>query len=133
MRRPVRFSSDSRSLGERAATVDASEYLITRLKEKGEPVEFVYAREGTPLITTPGGIFVSAPNPNAARLLQSFLCSLEGQRIFVDSNRHSFHALAKPKAGRTPLSDIKLMKSDPVAVEAQSEEIKARYTKLFGV
>jgi len=25
------------------------------------------------------------------------------------------------------------LKSDPVAVEAQSEEIKARYRKLFGV
>jgi len=25
------------------------------------------------------------------------------------------------------------MKSDPVAVEAQSEEIKARYSKIFGV
>jgi len=25
------------------------------------------------------------------------------------------------------------MKSDPAAVEAQSEEIKARYSKIFGV
>jgi iron(III) transport system substrate-binding protein len=78
-------------------------------------------------------VFRSAPNPNAARLFQSFLCSLEGQRVFVDGNRHSFHALVKGKPGRTPLSTIKLMKSDPAAVEARSEEIKARYTKLFGV
>jgi hypothetical protein len=26
-----------------------------------------------------------------------------------------------------------LMRSDPAAVEAQTEEIKARYTRLFGV
>ena len=43
------------------------------------------------------------------------------------------YALVKGKPGLTPLSAIKVLKSDPAAVEAQSEEIKARYTKLFGV
>jgi iron(III) transport system substrate-binding protein len=39
----------------------------------------------------------------------------------------------KDRPGRPPLSAIKTMKSDPAAVEAQSEEIKAHYTKIFGV
>jgi iron(III) transport system substrate-binding protein len=121
------------ALGERAVQVDGADAILLQLKEQGQPVEIVHASEGTPLITTPGGVFRSAPNPNAARLFQSFLCSVEGQRAFVDGNRHSFHALVKGKAGRTPLSAIKVLKSDPAAVEAQSEEIKARYTTLFGV
>jgi len=28
---------------------------------------------------------------------------------------------------------LKLLKADPAAVQAQSEEIKARYTRIFGV
>ena len=32
-----------------------------------------------------------------------------------------------------PLAKIKPMKDDPVAVEAQSEEIKERYTRYFRV
>ena len=32
-----------------------------------------------------------------------------------------------------PLSALKLLKSDPAVVQEQSEAIKARYTKLFGV
>jgi len=28
---------------------------------------------------------------------------------------------------------VKLLRADPVAVLAQTEEIKARYTKIFGV
>ena len=44
----------------------------------------------------------------------------------------SFHALAKEKPGRAPLATIKLMKSDPQAMEAQREEIKARYGSIFG-
>jgi hypothetical protein len=45
----------------------------------------------------------------------------------------SFHALVKEKPGRTPLSTIKLMKGDPAAMEAQREEIKTRYSRIFGV
>ena len=97
-------------------------------------MEVVYATEGTPLITAPSCIFRSAPNPNAARLFQSFLFSVEAQQILVDASALcSFHALVKEKPGRRPLSTIKLMKTDPVAMEAQREEIKARYGRIFGL
>ena len=39
----------------------------------------------------------------------------------------------KEKGARVPLAELKLLKADPAAVQAQSEEIKARYSKLFGV
>jgi iron(III) transport system substrate-binding protein len=104
------------------------------LKEQGAPVEAAYATEGTPLITAPSGVFQSAPNPNAARLFQSFLFSVEAQQVLVDASALcSLHALVKEKPGRRPLSTIKLMKSDPAAMEAQREEIKARYSRIFGV
>ncbi len=45
----------------------------------------------------------------------------------------SAHPAVKEKAGRKPLRDIKLMKDDPVAVEAQSDQIKARYSQIFHV
>ena len=60
------------ALGERAIQADGVEYLILQEKESGQPVEPVYATEGTPLIVGPNGLFKAAPNPNAARLFQSF-------------------------------------------------------------
>ena len=42
-------------------------------------------------------------------------------------------ALVKEKAGRKPLREIKTMKEDAAGVEKSSEEIKARYSKMFGV
>ena len=60
--------------------------------------------------------------------------SAEGQQIFTDDFAHrSFLKQIKEKPGRTPLSAIKLLKADPVEVLAQSEEIKARYSQIFGV
>jgi iron(III) transport system substrate-binding protein len=63
---------------------DGNEYNLIQLKEKGEPVEIVYPSEGTPLIIGPSGVLKDAPNPNAARLLQSFMFSVECQQLMVD-------------------------------------------------
>jgi iron(III) transport system substrate-binding protein len=121
-------------LGERAVMADGNDYNLVLLKEQGKPVEVVYASEGAPLIIVPSGVFKNAPNPNAARLFQSYFLSLEGQQLLVDTYAHrSFHALVKEKPGRPTLSALKLLKSDPAAVLAQSEDIKARYAKLFKV
>jgi iron(III) transport system substrate-binding protein len=121
-------------LGERAVMADGNDYNLSLLKEQGKPVEAVYAAEGSPLIIVPSGIFQSAPNPNAARLFQSFVFSAEAQQLLVDVFAHrSFHARVREKPGHTPLSALKLLKADPAEVLAQSEAIKARYAKVFGV
>ena len=75
-----------------------------------------------------------APNPNAARLAQSFMFSLECQQMMVEiGGLRSFHALVKEKSGRKSLSEIKLMREDAAAVAGQAEEIKARYSRYFKV
>jgi iron(III) transport system substrate-binding protein len=122
------------ALGERAVMADGNDYNLIQLKENGQPVEVVYPTEGTPIVTGPSGIFKAAPNPNAARVFHSWLHSLEAQQILVDfAAQHSVHAQVTTKPGRKQLSEIKLMKDDPAAVEAQSEEIKTRYTQYFRV
>jgi iron(III) transport system substrate-binding protein len=121
-------------LGERAVMADGNDYNLVLLKDQGKPVEAVFPAEGSPLIIVPSGVFRNAPNPNAARLFQSFLLSAEVQQSLVDVYAlRSFHGLVKERPGHVPLSEIKLLKADPAEVQAQSEEIKARYAKLFGV
>ena len=122
------------ALGERAVQADGNEYNLFQIKEKGGPVEPVYAAEGTPLIIGPNAVFRNAPNPNAARLFQSFCFSPDCQQLIVDvGGQRSLHAQVKEKAGRKPFKDIKTLKDDAAAVEKMGEEIKARYTKLFKV
>ena len=72
------------ALGERAIMADGVEYVCFQHKEKGDPVELVYPTEGTPLIIGPNAIFKNAPNPNAARLLQSYMFSAECQQLCID-------------------------------------------------
>jgi iron(III) transport system substrate-binding protein len=121
-------------LGERAVMADGNEYNIFQLKEKGRPVEPVYATEGSPIIIGPNGIFKGSPNPNAAKLFQSFCFSRDAQQLIIDvGGLRSVHPQTVEKAGRRPLKDIKTMKDDAAAVEKQGDAIKAHYTKLFHV
>jgi len=122
------------ALGERAIMADGGEYVALQMKEKGDPIEIVYPAEGTPLIVGPNAIFRNAPNPNAARLLQSYMFTPEGQQVMIDAGgMRSVHALAKEKPGRRPLSEIKLMKDDAAGVESETENLKKRYTQIFKV
>jgi iron(III) transport system substrate-binding protein len=121
-------------LGERAVMADGNEYNIFQLREAGRPVEPVYASEGTPIIIGPNGIFKGAPNPNAAKLFQSFCFSRDAQQLIIDvGGLRSVHPQTQEKPGRTPLKDIKTMKDDAAAVEQQGDAIKSRYTKIFHV
>ena len=122
------------ALGERAVQADGVEYLVLQEKESGQPVEPVYAPEGSPLIIGPNGLFKAAPNPNAARLFQSFCFTPECQQLCIDiGGLRSVHPQIKEHTGRTPLSQIKMMKDDAAAVLKNGEQIKARYTKIFRV
>jgi iron(III) transport system substrate-binding protein len=122
------------ALGERPVQADGNEYNIFQLKEAGRPVEPVYATEGTPLVVGPNGVFKEAPNPNAARLFQCFCFSGECQQLISDvGGQRSVHPAVKEKAGRKSFKEIKTMKEDAAGVEKSSEEIKARYVKIFKV
>jgi iron(III) transport system substrate-binding protein len=122
------------ALGERAVEADGNEYNIFQLREDNQPVEPVYATEGSPLIVGPNAIFKAAPNPNAAKLLNNYMFSVEAQQLIIDvGGLRSMHPQTKEKPGRKPFSEIKTMKDDTAAVEAQGDEIKAHYTKIFHV
>jgi iron(III) transport system substrate-binding protein len=122
------------ALGERAVQADGNEYNVFQIKESGQPVEPIYATEGSQLIVGPNAMFKQAPNPNAARLFQSYCFSPDAQQLIIDvGGLRSMHPQTKEKPGRTPFDQIKAMKDDPAGVEKQAEEIKARYSKLFRV
>jgi len=122
------------ALGERAVMADGNEYNMFIEKERGTPVEIVYASEGSPLIVGPNGLFKNAPNPNAGRLFQSFCFSPQAQQLSIDAGGlRSLHPQTKEKPGRKPFGEIKKMKDDPAEVERTSADVKAHYSRLFGV
>ncbi|MSP87415.1 MAG: extracellular solute-binding protein [Alphaproteobacteria bacterium] len=121
------------AVGERDVGVEGTEYLAFTLIEKGNPLKIVYPTEGTPMVTSPAGIMAQAKNPNAARLFYHHIHTLEAQQLLVEQGGlRSVHKQIKERQGRTPLSEIKLLPEDPVAVERDTEMVKRRYRQIFG-
>lgn len=119
--------------GERPVMADGNEYNVFLMKEKGVPIEAVYATEGTPLVVGNAALLKNAPNPNAARLFYHFMFTQEAQQSNSDNGGlRSFHPEVKEKSSRTPLSQIKLLIPDPQEVEKQTETIKKKYEEYFG-
>lgn len=117
--------------GERPVMADGNEYNVFLLRESGVPIEPVYAPEGTPLVVGNAAILKNAPDPNAAKLFYHYMFSREAQQLNSDvGGLRSFHPEVKEKAGRVPLSQIKLLNSDPAKLDA--EDIKKRYEEYFG-
>ena len=118
--------------GERAVMADGNEYIVFLEQARGAPIELVYAVEGSPLIISPSGVMKNAPHPNAARLFHAWSFSKEAQQLSVDVGAlRSFHSGVVEPKGRKSLSEIKLMKDDPVAVDQQVETIKRNYLRYF--
>ena len=117
--------------GERPVMADGNEYNVFILKESGVPIEPVYAPEGTPIVVGNAALLKNAPNPNAARLFYHFMFTREAQQLNSDvGGLRSFHPEVKEKEGRTPLSKIKLLNSDPSRLDP--DVIKKKYEEYFG-
>jgi iron(III) transport system substrate-binding protein len=119
--------------GERAVMVDGNEYNMFIEIDRKSPVKIVYAKEGTPFVSSPTAIFADAPHPNAARVFQNFLYTAKIQQLIIDEGgARSVHPDVKEPADHTPLAKIKMLPDDPAGMLPQVAEIKKRYTAIFG-
>ena len=80
-------------------------------------------------------MFKDAPNPNAARLFQSFCFTPECQQLIIDvGGLRSVHPQAKEKAGRKPLKEIKTDEGRSAAASRRWARRSRRATvKIFKV
>ena len=97
------------------------------------PIELVYATEGTP-----GAIWGLPPClDNAIRTPASCSITSCSPRSPAVQQRHRralrlFHREVKEKPAAPLLAQIKLLNSDPAALEGQVETIKKKYEEYFG-
>jgi iron(III) transport system substrate-binding protein len=117
--------------GERAVVVVAFANGVDRLKKDGAPIEWVGA---DPIIglTFGSAVVKEAPHPNAARLLNDFLLSREGQEIIASAGYYSPRAdvsspilkEAPPKTKIVPL---------PMTLASRYNEYFQTYRKVMGL
>ena len=82
-------------------------HRIEDARSKGAPVD--WSAEANPIVISihPVGISEKALHPNAARLFEDFLTSIEGQSLFTEEGFLSSHNGVKPRFPRMSLDRIK--------------------------
>jgi iron(III) transport system substrate-binding protein len=112
---------------------DGNEYNVFLLEGIGRADRTRVCHRGTPVVIGNAALLKNAPHPSAGKLFYQFMFTREAQQSNSDiGGLRSFHSEVKEKPGRTPLAQIKLLNSDPAALEGQVETIKKKYEEYFG-
>jgi iron(III) transport system substrate-binding protein len=102
-------------------------HRIEDARSRGAPVD--WSADANPIVISihPIGISEKALHPNAARLFEDFLTSVEGQSLFTEEGFLSSHAGVKPRFPRMSLDRIKY----PAPPDAKvSEKIQTWLTEF---
>ena len=120
------------AVGERPVGIDGTELAFAETA-KGAPVIVIYPVEGVPRVSSPLAVMAKAPHPSAARLFAIYLFTPEAQQTAVDLGWvRSYHPQTRRPANEKAAADIKIWEDDPEDISKNVEELKRRYSRMFG-
>ena len=108
------------------------DFMALNGKDKGSPVDFVYPLEGVSMVTEPVAILKTAKNVEAAKAFVNWLLSDAGQQYMVVQGYIPGKEGVAGPAGRPGAADLKLMPVSAKDVSGESNEIKQKFSDLFG-
>lgn len=88
------------------------DYLVTRAKAEGSPVELIYPEEGVPVITEPIGIMKDAQNVEAAKAFVDFVLSEDGQKLAAELGYTPIRKGIEAPEGLKTIDEIKVLSED---------------------
>ncbi len=108
------------------------DFFVRALRAQGSPVDYIVPKEGAVLVPTPAGIIKTTSNRAAAEAFVNYLYTPEAQRLFVT---RSYIPVVPgiPLPPETPeAAQIKIIQPNLSYIEQHREDIKQRFTALFG-
>ncbi|HJV45520.1 MAG TPA: ABC transporter substrate-binding protein [Bacillota bacterium] len=108
------------------------DFMASRAKAEGSPVDLVYPTEGVPVITEPIGIMKDAKNEAAAEAFVDFVLSEEGQKVAAKIGYTPIRKGVAPPAGLKPIDQIRLMDGKIEDLYKSREEDKREFSNVFG-
>lgn len=102
---------------------------ILKLAAKGEPLKVVYPEDGTIVIPSPIAILKDGPNTEAAKAIEDWWLSKEGQEAIVKGWMHSVRGDVNPPKGAPELKTFydKAMKIDWDKLNKENEKVKEKF------
>ena len=114
------------------SVVQVVDFFVRAAKAQGSPVDYVVPKEGAVLVPTPVGIIKTTSNLTAAQAFVNYLYTPDAQRLFV-TRSYIPVVPGTPLPPDTPeAAQLKIIQPNLAYIEGHREEIKQRFTTLFG-
>lgn len=108
------------------------DFFVRALRAQGSPVDYIVPKEGAVLVPTPVGIIKTSGNRAAAEAFVNYLYTPEAQRLFVTRSYMPVVPGIPLPADTPAAAQIKIIPPNLGYIEEHREEIKQRFTSLFG-
>lgn len=108
------------------------DFFVRAARAQGSPVDYIVPKEGAVLVPTPVGIIKATPNRAAAEAFVNYLYTPDAQRLFVTRSYIPVRPGVPGPPDTADAAQIKVIPPDLRYIEAHREEIKQRFTALFG-
>jgi len=119
---------ESVARGEYAITVTGEGNIATYIG-KGDPVTYVYPKEGTGARFDASGIIANGPNPKNAELFMDFITSLDAYKIILNTRNRRVVITTLPGPKYLPsLADIKLIPYDAIEAAKIREDLTSKFS-----
>jgi iron(III) transport system substrate-binding protein len=117
--------------GERAIAAGASMAYAIKARDEGHPIAIIFRKDGTFVIASPTAIVKGSPHPNAAKLLATYMISMEAQKLLPEGGDYAARTDIAPPKGSIPLGEIKILPLDFDYVAAHSAKVKKKFNEVF--
>lgn len=108
------------------------DFFVRAARTQGSPVDSIVPKEGAVLVPTPVAIIKGTSNRGAAEAFVNYLYTPEAQRLFVTRAYIPVRPGIPRPPGAPETEQIKIIPPDLGYIEGHREEIKQRFTALFG-
>lgn len=119
--------------GEAVMSVGGTGYEPFVAIQKGEPIRFIYPKEGLPFIDSAQAIFAKAPRPNAAKVFTDFLFGKEAQQVLAGKGLYVGQPDVTYPKELVPLKDLKLLVVSPDDAVKMRKPISEKFREKLGV
>ena len=108
------------------------DFMPLNARADGSPVDFVFPDEGVTAVTEPVAILETAGNVAAAQAFVDWQLSEAGQRFHVSQGYLPILEGIDPPEVFPDMDDLHVITADPAMLMEQDEDIKQRFSDLFG-
>ncbi|HLW61114.1 MAG TPA: ABC transporter substrate-binding protein [bacterium] len=108
------------------------DFFVRALRAQGSPVDYIVPKEGAVLVPTPVGIIKGTANRPTAEAFINYLYTPEAQRLFASRAYIPVVPGIAVPPGTPEAAQMKIIQPNLSYIDQHREEIKTRFTALFG-